>query len=522
MRTLLALPARFPVILLLLVGCLAIPFGSPRPVAASTTARPSADRPGEPWQTGEPVPGPASVGTDLGTPSLRVDESWRDYGKAPDLFPGMAQEPGRYFNLEPEALGEIVRTALTENPEIREAEAAWRAGLKRARVVSSLPDPMLSVTAFLLNVETRVGPQEAVLGASQRLPWFGKLSAAGQAAFEEALAKAWAWLALQRNVVLDVKRSYYLLAYLDEALRITDEDLSTLKRYEDISLTRYSTGRGIQQNVVKVQSETTRLRERRIVLLRQRDFARRELARLVGRPLDPFEFHFTKEDLPIVTVDLDDLYEEVSENREEFQSRWHEVRARRQGIRLAKKQYWPDLTVGFNYIIVGDRQDAMGTSSPPEDNGQDAAGVLASINLPIWFPRLKAGVDEARLKEYEARAAYARQEDRVLSELQDAYIRLTSLREQLDLYRHALIPQADQALQSSEAAYGTGKVTFLELLDSERFLLSARYGFARIKSDYLTALAQMERALAAPFPPTDEAAAAHALPTNRSTKGRIP
>ena len=63
-----------------------------------------------------------------------------------------------------------------------------------------------------------------------------------------------------------------------------------------------------------------------------------------------------------------------------------------------------------------------------------------------------------------------------------------------------LIPQAEQSRDSSEAAYKTGKVTFLELLDSERVLLNIRYGYAKVKSEYLAALAGMERALGARFP----------------------
>jgi cobalt-zinc-cadmium efflux system outer membrane protein len=88
----------------------------------------------------------------------------------------------------------------------------------------------------------------------------------------------------------------------------------------------------------------------------------------------------------------------------------------------------------------------------------------------------------------------------VLFELQDAYITLDSLGDQLALYQQALIPHARQSLESSESAYETGKISFLELLDSERFLLNVRYGFAKIKADYLTAQARMERALGEKFP----------------------
>jgi len=439
----------------------------------------------QPWDVGTHKDMKEPVRVDLELAPLRIEKSWRNYKQIPDLFQEMAEEPEGFFSLESQALRDLVKSALKDNPELKEAEAAWKASLKKTRVVSALPDPNLAATAFLESVETRVGPQEAVLILTQKLPWFGKLSAAGQAALEEALEKAWTWRSLQRETVLRVKKTFYDLVYLFEALKITDEDISTLRRYEAIALTRYGTGKGIQQNVLKVQSETTRLNERRIVLLRQRDVGRRKLARLVGSPLGTVELDFGDQPLPDVDLRLEDLYGKVSS---------------REGVRLAKKQYWPDFNLGLNYIVVGDREDPEGLLNPPEDNGKDAIGVLASINLPIWYHKLRAGVDEARLEEYRARAAYARQEDSVLYEVQDAYINLESLREQLDLYRHALIPQAEQSMESSEAAYETGKLTFLELLDSERFLLNVRYGYAKIKSDYLGAHADMERALGTRFP----------------------
>jgi outer membrane protein TolC len=449
--------------------------------------------------------GPAAFGetpdvrTREGAP-LQIDRSWRQYKKIPSFFREVADEPERFFHLEPDDLKDVARTALTENPELKQAEAEWHALLHRVRRVSALPDPNIAVTAFLESVETRVGPQEAVLIFTQKLPWFGKLSGAGQAAMEGALQKAWEWRSLQRGTVLEIKETYYDLVYLAEALRITEEDLATLRRYEEVALTRYATGKGIQQNVVKVQSEVTRLNERKIILGRQRDVAGRRLARLAGTPLVEYRVRAEEPSMHAVTVNLEDLYDRVHAGRDELQAGLHALRARQEEVRLAKKQFWPDLTLGLNYIVVGDRKDPAGILNPPEDDGKDAVGILASINLPIWYHKVRAGVNEARLKEMQARAAYAKQEDRVMYEVQDAYVNLESLLEQWRLYQDTLVPQAKQSRDSSEAAYETGKLTFLELLDSERFLLNVRYGYAKVRSEYLVALARMERALGVRFP----------------------
>ena len=53
-------------------------------------------------------------------------------------------------------------------------------------------------------------------------------------------------------------------------------------------------------------------------------------------------------------------------------------------------------------------------------------------------------------------------------------------------------------MKSSEAAYSTGEVGVLDLLDSERVLLNVRLSLAKFDSDYMKALAEMERAAGVP------------------------
>ena len=84
--------------------------------------------------------------------------------------------------------------------------------------------------------------------------------------------------------------------------------------------------------------------------------------------------------------------------------------------------------------------------------------------------------------------------------IRDQVIRLETLQEQVDLFENALIPQAEEALRSTEAAYETGQLGVLDLLDSERVLLDVRLINARYYSDHLTALADLERALGTRFP----------------------
>ena len=57
-----------------------------------------------------------------------------------------------------------------------------------------------------------------------------------------------------------------------------------------------------------------------------------------------------------------------------------------------------------------------------------------------------------------------------------------------------MIPQAEARFKASDAAYRTGKGDFLDLLESERFLLNARTLAAMAEGNLGMQLARLERA----------------------------
>jgi len=79
-------------------------------------------------------------------------------------------------------------------------------------------------------------------------------------------------------------------------------------------------------------------------------------------------------------------------------------------------------------------------------------------------------------------------------------LRLAMVDEQMALFETALLPQAEQSLSLAEAAYSTGTAAIVDLLDSEQVLFEVRLGLARLQSDYMKALAEMEWAIGSPFP----------------------
>ena len=413
---------------------------------------------------------------------------------------GKMSDYGAFYYSDDELLSSYVDAAIHANPAIWEAEHRWRAALQRIPQVTALSDPMFGITAFIQEVETRVGPQEAILSISQRFPWFGKLDARGEMALRDALAAAEQYQAQIREIVAGIKRAYYDLAYLDEAIRITQQDKELLDHFEQIAETRYATGKGIQQAVIKIQAEITRDDDRLYLLKRQRESVAANLNTLMDRfPDEPIPA-LVGASVLVVELKLEDLYATGRANRHELKAAGYMIEKNDQAIRLAKKEYFPDFNIGLNYIFVGDREDSMGRLNPPGDNGDDAYSLMFGFNIPLWEGKNMSRVRGATELRHASERNYEKVENAMEFSVRDGVLRAETSSDQLRLYEKVLIPQAEQALESTVAAYSTGQLKSLDLIDSERFLLSVRLAHARLKSDYLKALTEIERAIGAAFP----------------------
>ncbi len=284
---------------------------------------------------------------------------------------------------------------MDQNPELREALSRYRASLQKVPQVTALPDPVLGYTQFMRSVETRVGPQVNSLMISQKLPWFGKLDLQGQMAVKEAAAQYETYRAMQRELIDRTKQTYYELVYIDRALAITAEEQSLLDHYERLAESRYSTGGGLQQAVIKIQAELTRLVDRTKMLDQQRGslVARLNTLRDLA-PESPIAVTAQSE-LPKVALDLPKLYALGEDHRQELRASLARIEKSERAIDLARKQYWPDLTLSAGMINVEGREDPAGLLAPPPDNGKNAYNFSIGINIPIHRDKYRAGVVEA-------------------------------------------------------------------------------------------------------------------------------
>ena len=165
------------------------------------------------------------------------------------LFAGISAQP-QQINREPTPLATLLAEAASRNSQIAAANDAWQSSSHVARQVSTLPDPQFTFQSFSVG-SPRPGAgfsnsNFAYLGfgASQALPYPGKLRLKGEVASRKADATEARVGVVRAEVAEQVKLLYLRLAYLQQTFAILDRTNGVLGPLVQNELSHYSLGEG--------------------------------------------------------------------------------------------------------------------------------------------------------------------------------------------------------------------------------------------------------------------------------------
>jgi outer membrane protein TolC len=162
-------------------------------------------------------------------------------------------------------LSELLKEAEKNNPQIQAAQQGAQAAREVPAQVTALPDPMFEVQ------QVNVGSPRPFagytnsefayfgLGASQGIPYPGKLRLRGEIAKREADIASNRADSVSLGVLAEIKTAYYQLAYLSQTLAILQDDLELLKQVGRAADARYRSGMGNQQDILQAQFQQTKL-----------------------------------------------------------------------------------------------------------------------------------------------------------------------------------------------------------------------------------------------------------------------
>ncbi len=384
----------------------------------------------------------------------------------------------------PTPLSQLLAEATANNPQISAADHGARAARQVAPQMTTLPDPKFTYQQLSVGSPkpfagyTNSDFAYIGVGASQELPYPGKLRARGAVAERDADTKQAEVEVTKTGIVNAVKADYLQLAYLQQTLGILRQNEAVLDQLIQDATAHYQVGQGMQQDVLQAQVNRTKIVKEITIHHQQMGQIQAHLKGLLSRDLGSPD---------IVTEDLtetalrrssDELLAVVRQSNPQIQVDASSIRKQDAQLASAKREGKPDFEVGYMY---------QNTDRKYRD--------YYMLTFDVRFPRksrVSAEIAEATEKRSESQQVLNAHLQQQLAEVQEEYVKATSDEELLKEYREGLIPQSDAAYQATLNAYASNREQFTHVLSYFTDLLSLRLEYAQTLVEHEIALAHLE------------------------------
>jgi outer membrane protein TolC len=378
-----------------------------------------------------------------------------------------------------DVLESYLKIAAENNPGLKTRFNEYMAALETVPQVKALPDPQVAFGYFILPVQTRVGPQEFRISASQMFPWFGSLKAKENIAVQEAKATYEAFEEAKSRLFDEVRGTYYNLYFNQKAIHIVKENIKILNTFRKLALVKVEAGITSPLDEYRIEMETGDL-ENRLALLKDRQNA-----------LEVAFFNLLntgREQVLLPEILWNDgpglsrqaILDSILEGNHQLLGLEMQQEALRFRQELASKSGKPDFSIGMDYIITGSGDNNL--------SGKDALIFpKVGITIPLYRNKYKAMVSQAAyLETAKGNEKIGREKmletlfENTWTDLQDAERRILLYFDQLDL--------AERSIQLLEAEYATANINFEEILRMERKQLFYALELERARADKQAAL----------------------------------
>jgi len=393
---------------------------------------------------------------------------------------GQASTP----NSAPTPLCALLAEANANNPQISAAEHSWQAAEEVPRQVSALPDPTFTYQQFSVGSPkpfagyTNSDFAYVGIGASQDLPYPGKLRLRGEAAQRAADVKGAEVDATRASIVDDVKTDYLKLAYLQMTLGILQENERVLEQIIRNATAHYEVGQGSQADVLQTQVERTKILRQITLHREQTGEVEAQLKGILNRAQDSPDIvtdPLTETPLQLTSTALLQL---VRVHNPEVQVDVNSVRRGNAALKSAEREGKPDFS--FSYMYQNTDRKYL-----------DYYMFSLNVRLPRRG-RTRAEIAEAADKLAQAHSTLDAHLQQQLAEVKQEYVTAASDAELLNEYREGLIPQSDAAYRSALNAYASNRESLLDVLRAITNVLELKLDYARTLADHETALAHLE------------------------------
>jgi outer membrane protein TolC len=387
------------------------------------------------------------------------------------------------------SLNELIQEALNNNPQLHSVRYQADAAKTQIKQVTSLDAPQVGIEFYQTPIQSfpiaTKNSMETDYFVQQMFPWPGKLSGMGKIAENNAAMKEQESKALDKKIIRDLKSAYYDLYLVQRKMEINEENKRIMQRIIDIALKQYEVGAGNQSDILRAQTELTKLTNESIVLEKERGITEAMINTLVSRPANQPLGRIADLEIHEVKLSFDPLVAMAEDNRAELKAMGYNIEMFKSEHALAKREFYPDIMVRGMYKNMS-------------NTSKDFWSLMIGFNVPIAFwskNKYQGKVNEFGKHINHAEMEYQDTKNMIGNDIQNALVIMESSRKQADEIKRYLIPQAEATLDATLASYQSGKTSFIMTLDSYRMLLMAKLDYSMSVMNTAVSEAQLEQAV---------------------------
>ena len=389
-----------------------------------------------------------------------------------------------YLNLD-----SLIVEAKQNNPQLKALRSKVMASESKVGQVSAWEPPQIGVEFFNSPIQSFPNPfknqMEYDYFIQQMFPFPGKIGNMKKAAHNNALMTNQEYHTLEKKIIRDIENSYYDLFFIQKKIEINKDNQELMKQFVEIAARQYEVGMGRQPDIIRSQTELSTLINEGINLQKEATDATTMINIIINREANsPLGIVPEADDsIPVLT------YERISrlafENRPELKGMQFNIEMNKSELAFSRREYYPDLMVRLMYKNM-------------TNTGNDFWSAMFGVNVPFAFWSKnkytnKVEEDEANIQK--AEEDYNSMKNMITYDVQNALVKLETNRNLKDLSKNTIIPQAEQTMQSTIAAYQNGKTEFLMVLDAYKMLFMSRLDYYMYLMNFMQAKAQLEQAV---------------------------
>lgn len=385
-------------------------------------------------------------------------------------------------------LGDLYRDVQRESPKLQAARALVRAA--EARIPSSKlpPDPQLQV-GFMNYTVPGLRPMDPLgmtqLQLMQMVPVAGKLGLSGRVTTAQAGAQRERANEVSWELRSQAAMAFYELYQTEQRLVVMRETLRLLQDLQRTAESMYRVGEGRQADVLRAHVEIARMTEDTLRMQTMRVAMQARLNALLNRAAGAAIAEPLLPAFPESVPTLEALAAAAELGRRMVKAGERELEAADNSAQLARREIWPDLTLGVQY---GQRSAEMGT--------ERMGSLMVGASVPVFASQRQLRMrEEASAMQAMARADLVAMRADTRGRVAEAYANLTRARNLIRLYEQTVLPQAEATVTSSLAAYRVGSVDFMTALDNRMSVNQYRQELFTLEAEEGSAWAELEMLL---------------------------